>query len=282
MSKKIPNVFMAIPMRYHDGEIEPMTQRSLDGIVSFAERNQAYNLQCVSHKGMSVTQNSYRLVDKFLNDPAFSDCTHFLRTDDDMTYPPNAVQRLLDADKPLVVGCYTWRAPPYWVCADIVGGTGKASKINITREMIQDESICEINGAGSGFMLIKRGVLEDVARLWEKYHKAFKANMPEQFHGWEPVPYFPVLFNEGHMASTDFSFCGAVRAAGHKMYLHCGVVVGHIWKKQISVLDHLDWRETFGCSMEEQLYPLHEVKPQEYLVEAPKVEEVKALEPSAG
>ncbi len=272
MNNKHPNVFMAIPMRYHNGGLEPMAQRSLDGIVDYAEANQSYSLQCVTHKGMSVTQNSYRLVDQFLNDPKYAGCSHFLRTDDDMTYSPDAVQRLLDTDKPVAVGCYTWKAPPYWVCADIVGGTGEVSKLHITREMIQEETICEIYAAGSGFMMIKREVLEDVATLWEKYHKAFKANMPAEFQGWEPVPYFPVLFNEGQMAATDFSFCRTVRAAGHKLYMHCGVVVGHLWKKQISILDHLDWMDAFGISDQEQVYPLHEVESVKFRVDQAKSE----------
>lgn len=282
----VPRVFFGIPMRYHDGVLEPWVQKCLDLAASYAEDHQSYELECMTWKGSSVTQNSYNLVNKFLTDPKYKSCTHYLYSGDDLTFPPDGIQKLLDADKPVIVGCATWKTPPYWPNCDVMGESGNLSRIHITREMLQRQSIEEVHGAGSGFMMIKREVLEDVARLWEEYHEEFKSKMSEKFNGWEPVPFFPVMFGAygenagGKMVSTDFSFCKTVRAAGHKIYLHCGVIVGHVWKKQISILDHLSWRETFGCSSQEQLYPLQEVKPVEYMVEAPKVEEGKVLEPS--
>ncbi len=273
---KVPRVFLAIPMRYHDGDLEPWAQKCLDLTVAYAEEKRGYQLEHVSWKGNSVTQNAFRLVDQFLNDPRYKSCTHYLYSGDDLTFPPDGIQKLLDADKPVIVGCATWKTPPFWCNCDVMGEAGHTSKAHITREMLQQQMVQEVHAAGSGFMMIKREVLEDVAKLWKEYHEEFSAKMSDKFQGWEPVPYFPVLFEDGSMTSTDFAFSRTVRAAGHKIYLHCGVIIGHIWKKQISVLDHLSWRETFGVSTEEQLYPLHEVESQEFQVDQVNSEPVGA------
>ena len=276
-SVKVPRVFMGVPMRYHDGTLEPMAQKALDGAVSYGEETQSFELMSKSWKGMSITQNSYKLVEAFLRDPEFAECTHYLYTGDDLTFPPDGIKKLLDADKPVIVGCATWKTPPYWPNCDAMTEKGFTSKVYITREMLSEGTIIEVNAAGSGFMMIKREVMEAVDRLWTEYHELFKKLMPEKFQNWEPVPFFPVLFNgeSRNYTSTDYVFSRSVRTAGYNIYLHCGVIIGHIWKKQISVLDHLNWRDTFGCSEEEQIFPLHSVKRVEFTVGDP-VEEKKA------
>jgi len=275
----VPSVFMAVPMRHHDGTLAPKARISLDGAVEYAREHQSYDIHCETWGGASVTQNSFTLISKFLYDPKFKDCTHFLRTDDDMTYAPDAIQALLNADKPLIVGCYTQKAPPFWVCADVVGGSGQVSRIHVTREMLQRRDVCEIHGAGSGFMMVRREVMEDVAKLWKEYHEEFTTKMSEKFHGWEPIPFFPATFNGDKMSATDFSFCRTVRAAGHKLYMHCGVLVGHLWKKQISVLDHLSWVNTFGCSEQEQNFPMEPVEHVDFKVAYGAAVEERPLEP---
>jgi len=271
IKRKVPKVFLGVPIRYHDGELEPQAQTCLDGAAAFGEQTGAYELITKSWKGMSITQNSYRLIETFLRDPEFKDCTHFLYTGDDLTFPPDGIKKLLDANKPVIVGCATWKTPPYWPNCDIMTDEGFSSKIHITMEMLRDEVVTEVHGAGSGFMMIKREVLEAVDKLWKEYHEAFKVGMPEKFQGWEPVPFFPVLFDgeQRKYASTDYCFCDMVRTAGHKIFLHCGVVIGHIWTKQISVVDHLNWRDVFGVSTQLQNFPMQNIEAVHFEVDGP-------------
>jgi len=280
---KLPKVFFGVPLRYVDGELEPQAQICLQGAIDFGTETQSYELMYRSWKGLSITQNSWHLMEEFLRNSDYKECTHYLYSGDDLTFPPDAIKKLLDADKPIIVGCATWKTPPYWPNCDIMTGEGFASKIHITRKMLQDEEVVEVHAAGSGFMMIKREVIEAIDELWKEYHLAFAKGMPEKFKGWEPVPFFPVLFDGKTQlyTSTDYCFCDMARTAGFKIFLHCGVIIGHIWKKQISVLDHLNWRDTFGCSNQQQMFPLQKIEPVHFKVAYGAAVEERPLEPEA-
>jgi len=71
-----------------------------------------------------------------------------------------------------------------------------------------------------------------------------------------------------------------VRTAGFQIFLHCGVIIGHIWKKQISVLDHLNWRDTFGCSNKQQQFPLQKIEAVHFKVAYGAAVEERPLEPA--
>lgn len=261
-------VLMVVPMRYHDGDFDPLAQQCFNVAVAYGKKHGAYELEANTWQGMSISQNTFRLVQSFLSDPKYKDYTHLLRTDDDITYPPDAVEKMLAADKPVISGLITWKTPPYWPNCNVVNDKGRRVKIRIERYMLDDEKVVEVDGAGTGFLLVRREVLEDVWNLWSEYQEAFKKLMPKKFHEWKPVPFFPVLYDETKdiFVSTDFAFSRAVRIAGHDIFMHCGVVTGHIWKKNISITDHLNWRDVFGVSAEEQVFPCHGVKPVHFKV----------------
>lgn len=260
-----PKVFVGVPIRMENGVLKPMAQDCLDAATKFGQESKTFDLAGRVHQGMSVSQNRYMLIKKFLHDPSFQDCTHFLTLDDDITYAPDAILKLLQVNAPVVAGCATWKTPPYWPNYNLFNASGSSSKVYLTEEMVTNGTVLEIDGAGTGFLLIKRVVLESVEKLWKTFTEKFIEKMPSRFHEWKPVPFFPVLFKDGDgFISTDFAFCGAVKEAGFPIYLHCGVIVGHIWETQISILDHFRWRDKFGASEEKQKYPLDEIDFVEY------------------
>lgn len=258
---KLNRIFIGIPKRYHDGPLEPSAQKCLDGIQNYGVDKGLYESMEVQWGGMSISQNSYKLIRTFLFDEEGKKCSHFLYTGDDLTFPPDALAMLLEADRPVIVGCATWKTPPFFVNCSVLDSQGKESKIYVTQDMLIKGLVSEVFAAGSGFMLIKREVLEDVHNFWKEYYKNFTALMPKKFQNFQPVPYFPVTYDGEGFTSTDYAFCDAVRACGHKLFLHCGVVVGHIWKKQFSVLDHVQWRNNYGMATQEPDFPTQKIDP---------------------
>lgn len=254
-------IFVGIPVRRHDGDVLPQARKCLEAMYSYGVKNGIYESMECRWGGMSISQNSYKMIRKFLFDEDSKQCTHFLYTGDDLTFPPDALAMLLESDRPVIVGTATWKTPPYFVNCSVLDSQGKESKIYVTREMLQRGVVTEVYGAGSGFMLIRRDVMEDVHNFWKEYFKTFQALMPKKYQGFQPVPYFPVTYDGEGFTSTDYAFCDAVRQCGHKIFLHCGVIVGHIWKKQFSVVDHVNWRDTLGMAMQEPDFPTQKIEP---------------------
>lgn len=257
---KLPyKVFVGIPVRLYDGPIEPEVLKCLDWAAEYGLSKGLYEILPVKWGGMSVTQNSYELIKIFLN--KHPDCTHFLYTGDDLTFAPDAIEKLLLADKPVISACSTWKTPPFFPNADALDAEGLESKLYVTREMVLNGSIIEVKGAGSGMMLIQRKVLEDVRDFWWQYFEDFNKLMPEKYRGMCPVPFFPVLYEPwlATFRSTDFSFCEVAKKAGHTIWWHCGVIIGHIWRTQFSILDHFSWRENFGLAQKMPVFPTQKV-----------------------
>lgn len=258
---KLNRIFIGIPKRYHDGPLEPSAQKCIDGIINYGTEKNIYECVEMQWGGMSITQNSYKLIQEFLFGKEGKKCSHFLYTGDDLTFPPDALAMLLESDRPVIVGCATWKTPPFFVNCSVLDSVGKESKIFVTKDMLLRGLVSEVFAAGSGFMLIKREVMEDVHNFWKDYYKNFVALMPKKFQNFQPVPYFPVTYDGKGFTSTDYAFCDAVRACGHKIWLHCGAVIGHIWKKQYSVLDHIMWREAYGMALQEPDFPTQKIEP---------------------
>jgi len=271
----LPLITVGIPVRYHDGDVDPDVRKCIDAMIGYGHQNKLYDIAELRWGGMSISQNSYKLIRAFLNDERFKHSTHLLYTGDDLTFPPDALAMLLSENKPVIVGCATWKTPPYFVNCTVLDRANKESKIFVTREMLEKGIVAQVYAAGSGFMLIRRDVLKDVHNFWKDYHKVYQSVMPKRFLSFEPVPYFPVAYDGAGFISTDYAFCNAVRECGHTIWLHCGAVIGHIWKKQFSVIDHVNWRDRYGMAVEEPAFPTQKIESVEYVQSKPGMEDQK-------
>jgi glycosyltransferase involved in cell wall biosynthesis len=140
--------------------------------------------------------------------------THVLWIDDDMTFPPDALQRLLAHDKDVIGGlCHNRRAPSYQPIA--------ARKYDPALGMPQDSygfvydlpqsGLVEVDATGGAFLLVKAEVF-----------KAIEARFgPNSW--WVP---------QGE-ASEDFSFCRRAQDCGFKIFVDCGLDIGHFGTVEI-------------------------------------------------
>ena len=135
--------------------------------------------------------------------------THILWIDDDMVFPANALQRLLAHDKDIVGGlCHNRRAPSY---QPIV-----ARRYDPILQMpegsfgfvydLPESGLVEADATGGAFLLVKTQIFKDITLRFG------------EGSWWEPQ-------GEG---SEDFSFCARAQVCGYKIYVDCGLNIGHI------------------------------------------------------
>lgn len=140
--------------------------------------------------------------------------THILWIDDDMTFPPDALQRLLAHDKDVIGGlCHNRRAPSYQPIA--------ARKYHPDLGMPQgaygfvydlpQSGVVEVDATGGAFLLVKAEVFREISAKFG------------EGSWWVP---------EGE-ASEDFSFCRRAQACGYKIHIDCGLDIGHFGTVEI-------------------------------------------------
>ncbi len=139
-------------------------------------------------------------------EPFFGDIdySYLMWIDSDIVFTPEHFQTLLDHKENIVSGLYK-NAKGDFVCQidDRITAEEQAGKL------------IEVFWAGMGFMLIKRGVLENINPPWFQ-------TAPIDTHDRKDV-----------FAGEDIFFCYRAREAGYKVFVEPKVVVGHIKEQQI-------------------------------------------------
>ncbi len=146
-----------------------------------------------------------------------------LAVEHDMLLPPDALQKLIDAEAPVVYGVYLFRhgAPILNTYEKYPGksqNVGESLSLKPKKLMsAMKNTLVEVSGIGFGCTLIRRDVLEQI----EFSHR------------------------EGDMQGTDVQFATACVRAGIRQLAHFGVLCGH-W-------DGKQWRIPFGNALQPQV-----------------------------
>lgn len=125
--------------------------------------------------------------------------THQGWLDADIEFDPEAVAKLWNLDADIAVGFYAMKRP------DMPLSAWKDGKL-VTLEDCPKEPF-PVDYAGTGFMLIKRAVIETLARSSESYLGP---------SGRTPALYMTPVHDDG-FESEDYHFCRKARAAGFKI-----------------------------------------------------------------
>lgn len=183
-----------------------------------------YFLTMVENHPVDLARNL--IVETFLDN---AQATHLLFLDADMTFPRNAVEQLLRADKDIVSGTYFARADtptPHvydFVRVDEAGVAWYATKATeFTRwakrtrglaeqgnESLFEPYLVNADAVGAGCLLIKREVLERMYEVYADDHYPWFKNHP------------------GSRGGEDFTFCERARALGYEVWADFGVQCAH-------------------------------------------------------
>lgn len=164
-------------------------------------------------------------------------CTDLFFIDADVGFAPEAIARLLKFDRDLVAGVYPKKTDDEDFPVTVADGVELWSEA---------DGLVEVVGAPTGFMRIRRNLLE---AMCEKYkHRRYSG----QKAGPDDPPYtilFERTYENGRRFSGDYAFCNKWRAMGGKIYVdpelpftheglkEWGGVLGDYWRRKYGVDD---------------------------------------------
>lgn len=175
-----------------------------------------------------------------------TDCTHIFFIDADISFKPDDVYRIVLQDKDVVVGAYPLKKV-HWQNID----TSKANSSQDVQRMATDyvinikfaneeqektgmvpvvDGLIEVYDAGTGFMCIKRSVIE---KMIDEYKEAHYVKEPKHvFHegddGLRWALFDTMIDEDGRYLSEDYTFCRRWQKMGGKIWLDPQVVLTHI------------------------------------------------------
>ena len=183
-----------------------------------------------------ITRSRNTLVSSFLNDTA---ATHLLFVDADISFEPEQVMRLLDADKDVVAAMYPIKDYDWETAARINSQDGSslaAAALHyvgtplVGQNAERDGDFVSAVYAGTGMLLVKRTVLEQMSESYPglRYnaihaYPATKASPGTQYALFECM----IEEETGLYLSEDFAFCRRWRALGGKIWLDTASKLNH-------------------------------------------------------
>ena len=174
-----------------------------------------------------------------------SDCTHLFFIDADIQWNPMDVLRLLEHQKPIVVGlypnkCYQYRRmfeeQPGFVVeneSQLSKGIEYSSRFKANHNKLHNDWLIELEYGATGFMLIERDVITKLQQHVDSYKHPEQQD--KRIHD---------LFNcrvvDGDYLTEDYYFC----------YLWKEKCGGTIWADISICLNHEGWHSFRGNPME--------------------------------
>lgn len=161
-----------------------------------------------------------------------SDCTHLLFIDADIEFDPKDIARLLAMDKDFIVAAYRKKNERGEFAVSFLPDA--ATRL----EECPETGAVKIARAGTGFMMLKRTVFEQLAEAMPElsYTDFSAASAPRKMSA-----FFEHIVKDGRRWSEDYTFCERWRDIGGAIWLDPHISLGHWgphpWRG--SILDHI-------------------------------------------
>lgn len=214
VSLKGRRLMIAIPA--YDGKLNISAATALS-VLTLESIRYGFELHISHISGSSIiTRARNFLVKRFMD----SECTDLLFVDADINFKAADVVRLLAMSdgKDVVTGAYPRRGGATSFFTDIDYGPND--------EVYIDDGLLRVKRIGTGFMLIRRHVLEELHNKHPEW--AYYVDMEKEFH------YSVFDFKSTHdgYIGEDYLFCDRVREAGFKVHLDPEINLGHYGQQE--------------------------------------------------
>ena len=207
-------LFVAIPA--YDGKVSIKLAYTLAQLMPMALRvGVSVKLGHVS--GCSIiTMARNMLVDQFLK----TDCTDLLFIDADVIAEPDHILRLMaqSGDKDITAGAYPRRRKDKMFFMDL--------HYDENGDLEFDGSMMRINRVGTGFMLVRRNVVEALAERAQTYLGQDGVS--------QMANVFEFQLKDGMFVGEDYAFCDAARALGYKVWLDVEISLPHVGTEEFT------------------------------------------------
>ena len=159
-----------------------------------------------------ITRGRNNLAAKMLTN---KNATHLMFIDSDIRFDADSIFKLIDSDKDLVGGLYPVKGYPIRYV------------VNGMPEPIIEGNLEEVRHIGTGFMMIRRTVLEQMIAKFPE--KKFRDSIGV---GKVYEPFMYALFEtsldaNGDYMSEDWYFCDVWREMGGKIFAHKEIILNH-------------------------------------------------------
>lgn len=155
-----------------------------------------------------IVGRAFAVNDAAKADPSIPRITHLLWIDDDMVFKPDALQRLLAHDLPIVGGlCHNRRAPYMPILLYKSPASGSEANHAYLYRYDYPKGLVEVDATGGAFLLVKMEVFEAIEQKF-----ATPGEGPFSQRG----------------SGEDVSFCERAKLCGYPIYVDTTVEIGHI------------------------------------------------------
>ena len=207
-------LFIGIPC--HDGRLNVKTAYSLAQLMPEAMRlGVAVTLSDISNCSLiTLARNS--LVHEFLK----TDCTELLFIDSDVVVTPNDIFRLMaqSSGKDVTAGAYPRRSKDKKFFTDLYWTEDNNLEF--------EGSLLRVLRVGTGFMLIRRNVVETLAAKADKY-------LGQDGVG-QVANVFEFSMLDGKFVGEDYTFCDKARTEGFKVWVDVEINLPHMGTEEFT------------------------------------------------
>jgi hypothetical protein len=204
-------------------QISSLTRRSLDELSLCRD----LHLDIVMAQGSNIVRNRNAAINQersYAIHQKIHDFDHLLSLDSDVGFKPGHVRQLLAHDLPIVGGAYQKRNRIDLMCAGYwhQGIPGLTSDALCPRW--EEEGVKKVDWTGSGFLLVRKEVLEAMEYPWFRY-EIVRAKLDGQV--------------QQLVTSDDFGFDMNASRAGFAINLDCSCKIEHLALKTGGIIADL-------------------------------------------
>lgn len=192
------------------------SEATFTGFVKFAiiatKLGIPYTVDIISNESL-ITRARNNLVAKFIHN---QQATHLMFIDVDLAFEAEDILKLLLSNQDIAGGVYPMkRLPTSYV-------------VNVVPNPVTDgKDLVEVSTLGTGFMMVKRHVVEKMIMAHPELKYKDNVNIGKQY---EPFMYslFDTMIDEhGNYLSEDWTFCYRWRKMGGKVFANTSIKLDH-------------------------------------------------------
>jgi len=209
-----------------------------------------FNIDVIFCKNDSlVSRARNNLIAKAMVDPK---TTHILFIDNDITWNPIDILKLVISEKPIIGGAYPLKSYKWdrLTTAEAIKGLVDKKNNSILKDMVSDAemlqyntvnynvnylsnnlqvegNVAKIKHLATGFMMIQRHVIEKMMKAFPSTKFVDDINFLEPHENEFAYALFDCGVEEGHYYSEDWMFCQRWNKMGGSIYLDVSINLNH-------------------------------------------------------
>lgn len=184
-----------------------------------------------------IPRGRNNLVSKFLHNKS---ATHLMFVDADIRWKPEYILEMLRKDKDVICGLYPMKSmPPKFV-------------INTVKDAIKEGPLEEVSTAGTGFMMVKRHVIEDMIAAHPELKYNDNVGIGKEFEPYMYGLFDTMIDKDKNYLSEDWTFCYRWREMGNKVWVHKDIILDHQGTYSFLGVDAIKYHNDLAKKQEEE------------------------------